>query len=367
MSKKNLLELCLSPDLGGLELYMVRSAKALVNDFNVISVIGEKTKLLQYYEDTIYEYQQIKRKGSFSIGAARNLAKIIDANNIDIVHLHWTKDIPVAVMAKVFSKRKPKLVQTRNMTMTRFKNDFYHRFLYKNIDMMLPVTYAVADQINRFVPQDIRPKVEVLYMGSDKVDLLSVKEIGEYKESLHVENSFMIGLVGRINEFKGQYLLIEAMESLVKKGLDIQAYVVGHAMEESYLNTLKEDVKNKNLESHVHFLGFEKNPHRFMQACDTVLMTSKCETFGLVSIEAMQVQTVVVGANTCGVLEIIDDEKNGLLFENGDADDLAEKIEKLYVDASFKDTLAKAARAKAEEKFSNAKQFVKLGKFLKSM
>jgi len=108
MSKKNLLELCLSPDLGGLELYMVRSAKALVNDFNVISVIGEKTKLLQYYEDTIYEYQQIKRKGSFSIGAARNLAKIIDANNIDIVHLHWTKDIPVAVMAKVFSKTKPK-------------------------------------------------------------------------------------------------------------------------------------------------------------------------------------------------------------------------------------------------------------------
>jgi len=67
MFKKNLIELCLSPDLGGLELYMVRSAKALVDDFNVISVIGEQTKLKQYYEDDTYKFEQIKRRGSFSL------------------------------------------------------------------------------------------------------------------------------------------------------------------------------------------------------------------------------------------------------------------------------------------------------------
>jgi len=360
--KKNLIELCLSPDLGGLELYMVRSAKALVDDFNVLSVIGEKTKLMQYYEDTSYEFEQVKRRGSFSIRAARSLAKIIDANKIDIVHLHWTKDIPVAVMAKVFSKTKPKLVQTRNMTMTRFKNDFYHRFLYKHIDMMLPVTHAVAQQINKFIPQDIRPKVEVLYMGSDKVELLETTEIQEYKSSLHVDNSFMVGLVGRINEFKGQYLLIEAIDILIKKGLDVQAYIVGHAMDETYLVQLKEDVVSRNLESKVYFLGFEKNPHRFMQACDSVIMASKCETFGLVSIEAMQVETVVVGANTCGVLEIIDDEKTGLLFENGDSQSLANQIERLYNNSSFKNEIAKAGRVKAEDVFSNVKQFRKLSK-----
>ena len=367
MNKKNLIELCLSPDLGGLELYMVRSAKALADDFNVLSVIGETTKLMQYYEDDLYKTEQIKRKGSFSIGAARKLAKIIDKNSIDIVHLHWTKDIPVAVMAKVFSKRKPKLVQTRNMTMTRFKNDFYHRFLYKHIDMMLPVTYAVAEQIKKFVPEDIRPKVEVLYMGSDKVDLLSSDEIQTYKESLDVGNSFMVGLVGRINEFKGQYLLVEAIEILQKKGLDIQAYIVGHAMDELYLENLNKDVKLKNLESRVHFLGFEKNPYRFMQACDSIIMASKCETFGLVSIEAMQVETVVVGANSCGVLEIIDDEINGLLFENLNSKSLAKQLEKLYNNKAFKEQMAKAGRLKVEKKFSNVKQFPKLSNMLQEL
>lgn len=364
---KNLIELCLSPDLGGLELYMVRSAQALVNDFNVISVISKDTKLKQYYEEDTHKFEQINRRGTFSIRAARSLAKIIDKNNVDILHLHWTKDIPVAVMAKVFSKKKPKLVQTRNMTMTRFKNDFYHRFLYKNIDMMLPVTYAVADQINKFIPQDIRPKVEVLYMGSDKVELLSEQVINEYKVSLHIENSFMVGLVGRINEFKGQYLLIEAMKILVEKGLNIQAYILGHAMEESYLKKLKQDVENKDLENNFHFLGFEKNPYLFMQACDTIIMASKCETFGLVSIEAMQVETVVIGANSCGVLEIIDDEKTGLLFKNGNSIDLAAKIEKLYNDEKLKTKLAKDGKEKAEDKFSNVKQFEKLNKLLSEL
>ena len=56
MHRKNLLELCLSPDLGGLELYMMRAAKALCDDFNVISVITPKGKLSRYYEKTEHRY-----------------------------------------------------------------------------------------------------------------------------------------------------------------------------------------------------------------------------------------------------------------------------------------------------------------------
>jgi glycosyltransferase involved in cell wall biosynthesis len=365
--KKNLIELCLSPDLGGLELYMVRAAKALRGEFNVLSVLGEATKLTQYYEDGEHSFAQIKRYGSFSIRSAWKLAKIIDEHDTDILHLHWTKDIPVAVMAKLFSKKRPKLVQTRNMTMTRFKNDFYHRFLYKNIEMMLPVTYQVADQIYKFIPEDIRPRVEVLYMGSDKPEILSDALIVEYKKSLHIGESFMIGLVGRINPFKGQYLLVEAMEQLISEGLDIQAYIVGHAMEASYLETLKKDSSDKGLENKIHFLGFEKNPHRFMQACDVVLMTSKHETFGLVTIEAMQVGTAVIGANSGGVLEIIDDNETGLLFESQNSHSLAEQIKTLYHDPRLRNTLALNGQRKAEEMFSNEHQFHKLSTILRTL
>jgi glycosyltransferase involved in cell wall biosynthesis len=368
MRKKTILELCMSPDLGGLELYMVRAAKALRDEFNVISIINENSKLEAYYDATDRYIKIKKNHNLFMLGAAKKLANIIDEWHVEIIHMHWTKDIPFVVLAKLLSKSKPKIVQTRNMTMTRFKNDFYHRLMYKNIDLMLPVTYQVKEQLETFIPADIRPKIEVLYMGSDKPEMLSDAEAAELKIKLGFrDKSFNLGMVGRINEAKGQYLLIKAVDVLVKKGLNVNAYFVGHAMKESYLEELKDDVKAKDLQNNIHFLGFMKNPHHFYQICDGVVLASKRETFGLVLIEAMQVGTAVIGANSGGVVEIIDDEKTGLLFENQNFESLACGIEKLIKDESLKDKIAKAGQAKCEELFSNEKQFVKLANILKEL
>ncbi len=365
---KNLLELCLSPDLGGLELYMMRAAKALNDDFNLISVINDNAKLEQYYENTNYRYEKIKRKGSFSFSAMRKLAKIIDANQIDVIHLHWTKDIPIAAMAKMLSKKKPKLVQTRNMNMTRFKDDFYHRFLYKNIDKMLAVSYKVQEQIEKFIPLNIRPEVEVLYMGSDKTQLLNEEKSQKYREELGVkEDEFLVGLVGRIEKPKGQYLLIESAKKLKEKGINIKIFFVGHAMKESYLDELKQMVKEYDLQESVVFYGFTQNPHHFMQVSDAIVLATPCETFGLVVIEAMQVATVAIATNQCGPLEMIEHEKSGLLFEESCSDDLAQQIEKIYLDSELKEKIAKAGKVVAEDKFSNEKQFKKLSNILQEM
>jgi len=360
MTKKNILELCLSPDLGGLELYMKSCVEMMKNDFNVISVINETSKLERYFTDNDFKYIKLKRKSSFSLFCSLKLAKIIDKNAIDIIHIHWTKDIPIVVLAKLFSKTKPKIVQTRHMTMTRFKDDFYHKFLYKNIDTILCVTKQVAHQINKFISEDIRPKVEVLYLGARNDKIVDKKELADYRQNLDSQNCLMLGLVGRINEFKGQYLLIEAMKELISKDLNIKAFIVGNAMDDSYLETLKTKLTKFNLNDSVKFLGFTKEPNKFMQACDVILMTSKNETFGLVTIEAMQNGTCVIGANSGGVLEIIDDNETGLLFENSNVTSLSSKIETLYNNKELRDKLALGGQKKAKECFNNDMQFKKL-------
>ncbi len=365
-SKKTIIELCMSPDLGGLELYMVRAAKALQDDFEVISIINTDTKLEQYYEDE-KEFIKIKKSSNlFMFGAAKELANIIDEKSVDIIHMHWTKDMPFVVLAKMLSKRKPKLAQTRNMTMTRFKNDFYHRLMYKNMNLMLSVTYQVKEQLEKFIPQDIRPKIEVLYMGSDKVDMLNTGEADSLKEKLNFKkDSFNIGMVGRINEAKGQYLLIKALSEI--KNRDVNAYFVGHEMNKGYIEELKVLAKELGVESKIHFLGFMKNPHHFFQISDAIVMASKRETFGLVVIEAMQVQTVVIGSNSGGVVEIIDDGENGLLFEVGNHQSLALNITKLIDSPELLKNLSIAGEQKCEEKFSNEKQFNRLSIMLKDL
>jgi len=365
-NKENLLELCFSPDLGGLELYMLRCAQALVSDFNVVSVIHPQGKLKSYYEGSSDKYVEIeKRSNLLMLGAAKRLAEVIDAHEVSIVHLHWTKDIPIAVLAKKLSKQDPKLVQTRNMLMTRFKDDFYHRFLYKNIALMVPTSYEVKDQIERFIPSDIRPKVEVVYMGVAAPEMLSEQDVETLRNDLGMKKSFSVGLVGRIEESKGQILLIKAIKYLGDQGLDVQAFFVGHPMQESYLETLKTEVKGLGLESRIHFLGFMKNPHHFMQVCDALVLATKHETFGLVLIEAMQMGTAIIGANRGGPVEIIEDEKSGLLFESMSSESLAEKIAYLYKDNLRKEAIAKAGKERAQEMFLDTVQFQKLSAVIK--
>jgi len=361
-NSKNILEVCLSPDLGGLELYMSSCAKELSKDFNTKCIISESSKLKPFLENL--KTIQINRKSSFSLFASFKIAKIIDTNRIDIVHIHWTKDIPIVVFAKLISKQKPKIIQTRHMTMTRFKDDFYHKFLYKNIDTIICVTKALENQINKFIPKYIRPKVKTIYLGVKEPKVFNKEELDLYKKELKIEDSFMIGFVGRINEAKGQYLLIEAMKELKRKNLNIKAYFVGHAMSKEYLESLKQKVKEYSLENSIFFLGFINEPNKFVQASDIIVAASKNETFGLVVVEAMKNQTAVIASKSGGFLEIIDDKINGLLFENENSKELAKKIETLYNDRKLIMSLVNQAKKKADLEFDSQIQFQKLKQYI---
>lgn len=351
-SNKNILEICMSPDLGGLELYMAKTALSLDKAFSLTAVLNTNSKLESYFKDKV-EYEVIDKKSNiFMFGSAKKLAQIIDEKDIDLIHLHWTKDIPFVVLAKLLSKKKPKIVQSRHMTMTRYKDDFYHNFLYKNIDLILAVTEQVKEQLLEFIPSKVRPKLEVLYVGSD--------ELREQESFTLQSRGFNIGMVGRINRDKGQYLLIEAVSLLRKKGLDVYAHIVGNPMKESYLKELQEKVQELNLEDRVFFLGFVKNPQAFYKACDVVVLASKRETFGLVLVEAMKAGVSIIGSNSGGVVEIIEDKKSGLLFESQNAQSLADAIELLYHDEALRNSLAKEGQKRSNEQFSNALQFPKL-------
>jgi len=103
----NILELCLSPDLGGLELFVANCFESFTQKTNCKLVIAPNKKLDNYIQSSDKYY--IKRNKLFPIIPALKLAKFIDVNNIDIIHFHWTKDIAIVVLAKLISKKTQKL------------------------------------------------------------------------------------------------------------------------------------------------------------------------------------------------------------------------------------------------------------------
>lgn len=347
---------------------MMRASQYLSEQGECISVINEQGKLRSYYEDSTYRYFTLKRRNVlFSWLSARTLASILDEEAVDVIHLHWTKDLPLAIMAKLMSKRKPKVVQSRHMTMTRFKDDFYHRFLYKNLEMMLAVTHQVKLQIEKFVPERICPKVEVLYIGAQQPVIISEEEKKSRRENLALGKSFTVGIVGRIEPQKGQWVVIDAIEKLIHRGIDARALIIGHAMSDEYLNTLTKDVVMRGLKDRILFTGFTREAQAMMQLCDVMVLATENETFGLVLIEAMMCGVCVVASDSGGPLEIIDDGVNGVLFKTFANDDLADKLLLLQQDPPLREAFAMAGKQKAIEKFESQKQFEELRMVLEKM
>ena len=348
MSKKNILELCLAHGLGGLEMF----AATCYKDFSKKTVckiaVAPGEKLDRYLE--VEDKFLVKRNKFFPFFPALKLAKFIDSNDIDIVHFHWTRDMITAVLAKLISKKKPKIVQSRHMGMTRFKDDLYHRFLYKNIDMMHAVTQKVKEDLEKFIPKNVRPKLKMVYLGTEvpKIDTSLVQSL---RETYRQDGVFVVGIVGRIEEGKGQYKLIEALKEL--ENLNIKVLIVGSAMKETYLQELKERVEELCLKERVVFVGFTKNVHEYLQVFDVNVLATENETFGLVVIEAMANKVPMIATNKGGPLEIIKDGADGLLFD-GSVEDLAVKIELLAKDENFRGQIAQSGYETVMDRF-NAK------------
>lgn len=367
----NVLELCLSAGLGGLELYVFRSSEALQNspsnNNTVTAVLRQNSKLDNYYkEHSAFNIRYIKHFFSpLPLLNAWKLATIIDNNNIDVIHMHWGKDLPLAAFAKVFSRRKPALVYTRQMMITRAKDDFYHNFLYRQLDLMLTITKELEGLCKKFIPL-FADKITTLYYGvKQPKEMLDDNSIQQQRASLNFSDSdFIAGLIGRLEQSKGQHLLIDAIHTAKNNGHEIKALIVGHEMNHGYRDTLKEQAKKAGVLDNITFQDFTSEPQQLMQLCDCVVLASGQETFGLVLPEAMRAGVAVIGSNSGGVPEIIDHETTGLLFETKNADSLHQQLERIYLDPAFKNRLAQLGKQNADQRFDNDKHFRQLEQHL---
>jgi len=95
-------------------------------------------------------------------------------------------------------------------------------------------------------------------------------------------------------------------------------------------------------------------------ACDIMCLPSVNEVFGLVFIEAMAMEKIVIGTKSGALPEIVDDRENGYLIEPDNDRQLAELILNIFeLDEKEKSTVGKSARAKVVENFSLEKMIDK--------
>ena len=284
----------------------------------------------------------------------------MDEQAIDILHVHWNKDLILAVLAKCLSQRKPRLVFIRHMALTRHKRDAYHRFIYNGVDKYLVITKRLYSEARRFLPLQ-EGKIELLYHGVPAFPETDTAVCQEFYARHHLPaQGFKILLPGRIEHYKGQHVLIEALQHMGQAGLNTHVVLLGHVMDQGYFAELQHQLERDGLQERVHYQGFVDKPAELYGCFDVVVLTTYAETFGLVLVEAMKCGVAVIGTNAGGVPEIIEHGKTGLLYEPGDAAGLAECLSRLMKDQDLRQSLARAGKAYADEVFSEQQHYAKL-------
>jgi glycosyltransferase involved in cell wall biosynthesis len=159
----------------------------------------------------------------------------------------------------------------------------------------------------------------------------------------------LIGIIGRLQRWKGMHTLLEAMPAVLRRHPDAHGVIVGgaHRGEAAYPAYLRERIAGLHLEEHVTMTGQQANIPEWMQAMDVVVHASDREPFGIVLLEAMALGKPVVAGDRGGPTEVITDGVDGLLTPYGDAQALAGAILRYLDDPAFARRTGSAARARA--------------------
>ena len=227
-------------------------------------------------------------------------------------------------------------------------------FLKRLVNLMpargvVTITKAIQEGQSQILP---KTPVYLVHPGValDRFDASALSSPAEARQKLGLPlDGPLIGIVGRLQRWKGMHVVVEAMPKVLQKYPDAHCVLVGgkHDLEPDYEHFLKEKIAALGLGNSVIMVGLQRNVPEWMQAMDIFVHASDNEPFGLVIIEAMALGKPVIAGNAGGPTEIITDGVNGLLTPYGDADALADSILRYLDDQEFARNAALSARQRA--------------------
>lgn len=193
---------------------------------------------------------------------------------------------------------------------------------------------------------DLAPRLKVLWNATDteKIRSEAARPLPADLEACF-QKPVILG-VGRLEKQKNFPLLIEACALLRERGRDFDLCLVGRG---SLRESLEQLAKDKGLQAHVHFAGWQSNPYALMARSAVLALSSNHEGNPNVVIEALCVGTPVVATNCpSGPDEILRGGEYGRLVPMNDARALADALE-AALDAPRDAAQIEAGKRRAED------------------
>lgn len=179
----------------------------------------------------------------------------------------------------------------------------------------------------------------------------------------------VLGIVGRLQPWKGQDRLLGAQAILHERGHRVHTVVVGgdaYGLSSDYAASLPALVSRLNLHESVTMTGQVPDAGPYIELMDILVNASDPEPFGIVLLEGMARGIAVVAVDSGGPAEFIADQRTGILAPSGEPAALADALELLLVSPELRKRVAAAGRQRYLEEFTGAAMCERLFRALES-
>lgn len=236
------------------------------------------------------------------------LLKKIRKNRPDVIYSNTSAENIGIFIAKIL---KVKHILHIREFMSKDHGSFFimgKRMKQKFIALSDGVIFVSKSVLKHIFPQNSYLKnlnIKIIYNGITIPKKLSTRNLNT--------NPTKFGLVGIFDQAKQQHLAIEYISKIVNIYPNVELHFYGDK-KGKYKDQMIDLVMKLELRDKVYFHGFIENTFMIYESIDVLLMFSRSEGFGRVTVEAMGQRVPVIGYNNAGTSEIIKDRETGCLF-----------------------------------------------------
>lgn len=306
---------------------------------------GIKSKLWHffYFVEAILVWRECRRRGISHLHAhfanvSSDLA-MLAAHFANVLQAGWTWSFTMHGPTEFYSVERHQLPDK-----------------IRSASLVVCISDFCRSQLMAMVAPEQWSKLQVVHCGVD------VEQFAPRDDTFTPADPVEILCVGRLVSVKGQHVLLEALQTLVRRGRNVHVTLIGDGPDRQ---RLQEYVKAHRLTDFVSFtgaLGQDLVP-AYYQSADIFCLPSFAEGVPVVLMEALASGIPVVSSRIMGIPELVEQGRNGLLTSPGRVDQLTEALDHLISSPAMRRTMGQHGRAKVAGEFDVHRSALRLADF----
>lgn len=292
-------------------------------------VKADKFPEVRRSDSPLYE---LKMRNKFDVLCYRDVAKLVRNENYEIIHAHTPRSVMIGSLAAraakcplVYHVHSP-TARDSNRGFINWLNNKVESWSLRQVDCMICVSNSLMNYMESLGHPQV--KLNVVSNGVAAIADLPPRNVPS------ANGTWTLGTMALYRPRKGVEVLLQALATLKERGVNVHLRAVGQFETEEYKDQVMGLVDRLGIRDMITWTGFQTNVNEQIRMMDLFILPSLYgEGLPMVVLESMANAIPVVASNVEGIPEAVRDGVDGLIFEPGSADDLADKVESMVGDS----------------------------------